>query len=88
MTEAMPFLQKAILLSYDPRPLWPGAFCGLEGVIKKICLILREGLANNFQRLYNKGDTKGYFVSSRRDRPAGARCHVLFGKQDMRGLAV
>ena len=23
MTEAMPFLQKAILLSYDPRPL-PG----------------------------------------------------------------
>lgn len=25
MTEAMPFLQKAILLSYDPRPL-PKAF--------------------------------------------------------------
>ena len=25
MTEAMPFLRKAILLSYDPRPL-PGAF--------------------------------------------------------------
>ena len=25
MTEAMPFLQKAILLSYAPRPL-PGAF--------------------------------------------------------------
>ena len=22
MTEAMPFLQKAILLSYDPRPFW------------------------------------------------------------------
>lgn len=26
MTEAMPFLQKAILLSYDPRPFAPGAF--------------------------------------------------------------
>ena len=26
MTEAMPFLQKAILLSYDPRPLGPGNF--------------------------------------------------------------
>lgn len=25
MTKAMPFLQKAILLSYDPRP-FPGAF--------------------------------------------------------------
>ena len=24
MTEAMPFLQKTILLSYDPRPLWRG----------------------------------------------------------------
>lgn len=24
MTEAMPFLQKAILLSYDPRPFGPG----------------------------------------------------------------
>ena len=26
MTEAMPFLQKAILLSYDPRPFWLGLF--------------------------------------------------------------
>ena len=26
MTEAMPFLQKAILLSYDPRPFGRGAF--------------------------------------------------------------
>ena len=30
MTEAMPFLQKAILLSYDPRPL-PG-----EGVLGRL----------------------------------------------------
>ena len=30
MTEAMPFLQKAILLSYDPRPLRPrGVFMGV-----------------------------------------------------------
>ena len=29
MTEAMPFLQKTILLSYDPRPFPPGDFlCG------------------------------------------------------------
>ena len=26
MTEAMPFLQKAILLSYDPRPLRAALF--------------------------------------------------------------
>lgn len=26
MTKAMPFLQKVILLSYDPRPLGEGAF--------------------------------------------------------------
>lgn len=26
MTEAMPFLQKVILLSYDPRPFAPGIF--------------------------------------------------------------
>ena len=26
MTEAMPFLQKAILLSYAPRPFGPGVF--------------------------------------------------------------
>ena len=26
MTEAMPFLQKAILLSYAPRPFQPGDF--------------------------------------------------------------
>lgn len=26
MTEAMPFLQKTILLSYDPRPLLRGIF--------------------------------------------------------------
>ena len=29
MTKAMPFLQKAILLSYDPRPLGRGIFKGL-----------------------------------------------------------
>lgn len=27
MTEAMPFLQKAILLSYAPRSFGPGVFC-------------------------------------------------------------
>ena len=26
MTKAMPFLQKVILLSYDPRPFRPGLF--------------------------------------------------------------
>ena len=29
MTEAMPFLQKAILLSYDPRPLCRGLLCSV-----------------------------------------------------------
>ena len=36
MTEAMPFLQKAILLSYDPRPLSHGligtSFRSLTGI--------------------------------------------------------
>ena len=27
MTDAMPFLRKPILLSYDPRPLRPVLFC-------------------------------------------------------------
>lgn len=31
MTEAMPFLQKAILLSYAPRSLVRGAFSMLQG---------------------------------------------------------
>ena len=30
MTEAMPFLQKAILLSYDPRPFRQGALETVE----------------------------------------------------------
>ena len=32
MTEAMPFLQKTILLSYDPRPLGMGS-------VKNVCLM-------------------------------------------------
>ena len=30
MTEAMPFLQKTILLSYDPRSFRPGDFSTLD----------------------------------------------------------
>ena len=30
MTKAMPFLQKAILLSYDPRRLWGAVFRYLQ----------------------------------------------------------
>jgi len=29
MTKAMPFLQKAILLSYDPRPFHEGSFTSI-----------------------------------------------------------
>ena len=32
MTEAMPFLQKTILLSYDPRPFVRRIFCFLQGL--------------------------------------------------------
>ena len=42
MTEAMPFLQKAILLSYDPRPFAEERFfvvmgesVGLEGALRQ-----------------------------------------------------
>ena len=34
MTEAMPFLQKAILLSYAPRPFCGGIFAGYRSVPK------------------------------------------------------
>jgi hypothetical protein len=34
MTEAMPFLQKAILLSYDPRPFVRGVFRIIGGVFR------------------------------------------------------
>ena len=34
MTEAMPFLQKAILLSYDPRPLPGDIYWRRIGMIK------------------------------------------------------
>ena len=36
MTEAMPFLQKAILLSYDPRPFRQGAFSLYQVMVKSI----------------------------------------------------
>ena len=42
MTEAMPFLQKAILLSYDPRPL-AGALLAVEKVACATFLRLRRG---------------------------------------------
>ena len=32
MTKAMPFLQKVILLSYDPRPFPAGAFSRFGGI--------------------------------------------------------
>ena len=31
MTEAMPFLRKLILLSYDPRPWHGGSFLSVKG---------------------------------------------------------
>ena len=34
MTEAMPFLQKTILLSYDPRPFAPGALSRYNSAAK------------------------------------------------------
>lgn len=35
MTEAMPFLQKTILLSYDPRPFYAELFCLFPNNAKK-----------------------------------------------------
>lgn len=35
MTEAMPFLQKAILLSYDPRPFGKGLFYSAKSSVDK-----------------------------------------------------
>lgn len=33
MTKAMPFLQKVILLSYDPRPFVPGFFLFQQNIL-------------------------------------------------------
>lgn len=58
MTEAMPFLQKAILLSYAPRSFAEGCFCGsapngnsLAGGIgnRRSDLILRCWIFANFR---------------------------------------
>lgn len=41
MTEAMPFLQKTILLSYDPRPLVEGVVLCMRGYAREqtsVCL--------------------------------------------------
>ena len=45
MTEAMPFLQKTILLSYDPRPFGTGIFFPTENSLRQrqrelsVCLL-------------------------------------------------
>lgn len=38
MTKAMPFLQKAILLSYDPRPFPLLLFLSGEDQVEVVCL--------------------------------------------------
>lgn len=44
MTEAMPFLQKTILLSYDPRPFWSGAFVLSSAIFcGKIAKVVGQG---------------------------------------------
>ncbi|MFR8716615.1 MAG: hypothetical protein ACLVES_02090 [Faecalibacterium prausnitzii] len=57
MTEAMPFLQKTILLSYDPRPLPEGRFLrsrsllfyrrpkAAAGVLRRFCVRMVSGRA-------------------------------------------
>jgi len=42
MTKAMPFLQKAILLSYDPRPLDRGVFV-VYALRAWRCYLVRQG---------------------------------------------
>lgn len=36
MTKAMPFLQKVILLSYDPRPLFREGFSGMREPVYRV----------------------------------------------------
>ena len=53
MTEAMPFLQKAILLSYDPRPFREGAFVcpvgfyGAGRFCQRRCFLVERLIAKN-----------------------------------------
>ena len=60
MTKAMPFLQKVILLSYDPRPLQAGYFCVKKRHTKMVCLFCPFGLYvfNYSSTLYQNGRRK------------------------------
>ena len=50
MTEAMPFLQKAILLSYDPRPFAGGyLFVGFCLNSMKVPFVTKESLQTIFE---------------------------------------
>ena len=53
MTEAMPFLQKTILLSYDPRPFGAEVFCVWRKPIKifrqKACSLLRTDFVRRWR---------------------------------------
>ena len=45
MTKAMPFLQKVILLSYDPRPFGKGNFCTFRVSYSASCMALAASMA-------------------------------------------
>lgn len=44
MTKAMPFLQKTILLSYDPRPFAAGVVSCLLGLLRSSAILLIIGV--------------------------------------------
>lgn len=51
MTEAMPFLQKAILLSYDPRPLRRGRLLSYYRLYARSKNVMIRALAQPLPRL-------------------------------------
>ena len=78
MTEAMPFLQKAILLSYDPRPFGRGVFAIVE-IHLRMYRIISPGEPDSGSRCHRNGCS---LFTVRRFLCKGAICsidiHVLF----------
>ena len=54
MTEAMPFLQKAILLSYDPRPFGRGIFSACRKSATLFARLSRDESKKKYDRSFDR----------------------------------
>ena len=69
MTEAMPFLQKAILLSYDPRPFGVGIFMCFQNAMDQLKVRGHRIITSHSCRSFNQYSSQVYLLN----RPWNAR---------------